>query len=123
MKVEVILKKGKPHVRDQKLKYSVYCLYCPVSKEIKYIGFTSQDLRQRMTTHIYEGFTMKTKKAKWIKSIIKKGYPLYGRILRTYDTRSEAWGMENYLIESISEKRVLYNTDSQGRGFGLAKKR
>ena len=46
----------------QKLTFKIYCLKCPFTLEIKYIGVTSQSLKERLYKHIYEAKSIKRNK-------------------------------------------------------------
>jgi hypothetical protein len=51
--------------------YKIYCLWCPVAEEIKYVGQTSVSLSQRLSGHLSE--RTNTVKSLWIQSLLKEG--------------------------------------------------
>jgi len=80
----------------------IYSLKHPITKEIRYIGKTSQSLKTRLYQHIYEatkkGF--KTHKISWIKSLKNKGLiPVIDIIEEVPE--SEVNDVEKYWIQQL----------------------
>lgn len=54
-------------------KFKIYCLKCPISKEIRYIGVTTQKLSVRLSQHIWDSKKRSTMyKSNWINSLSEK---------------------------------------------------
>jgi len=55
--------------------YKIYSLNCPLTNEIRYIGYTSLSLEKRLSNHISESSKKSSKatyKINWIKSLKNK---------------------------------------------------
>ena len=49
----------------------IYALLDPRTREIRYVGFTSRTLEERLSNHVSDCFHSKTHCANWIKSLLK----------------------------------------------------
>lgn len=98
-------------------KYKIYALLNPVSKNIRYIGFTSTSLKRRLRNHINEAKSKNQShihKNKWILKIIKvyKKEPLIV-LIKSFENEKDAKNLE---IELISKLKNLTNTTKGGEG-------
>ena len=59
--------------KNKKTKTVIYTLEDPITNEIRYIGKTTDNLKKRLTGHIYTSKKVKNHRCNWIKSIIDKG--------------------------------------------------
>lgn len=111
-------------MEKQELTFRIYCLKCPYTLKIKYIGVTSQELKDRLYKHIYEAKSIKRNKkdlkSHWIREILKKGK-------RPIICLIEFANIKNYAIkELLWQKRFekeLVNTKFSARGNGVVLKR
>ncbi len=55
------------------MKYKIYTLNDPDTKEVKYVGKTSQSLKRRLAQHIRETYKVRNYRTNWIKQILFKG--------------------------------------------------
>lgn len=55
------------------MKYKIYTLNDPDTKEVRYVGKTSQSLKRRLAQHIRETYKVRNYKTNWIKQILFKG--------------------------------------------------
>ncbi len=108
-------------VEKKRDDYIIYCLYCPTEKAIIYIGRSSQELRIRLIGHINDSFSGTSKKSLWLNDVIKKHKAVYARVLFSCKGELKAKQLERELINRISQKRYLVNTDCTGKGYGLAR--
>lgn len=83
------------------MKYKIYTLEHPISKEIRYIGFTSMALNIRLNSHIYEARNTRinTKNSCWIKSLLKKGLKPKIELLDEFNDNWQFW--EQYWISQF----------------------
>lgn len=56
-----------------KNNYSIYKLIDPITNNVRYIGVTTNSLKNRLYQHKYNSKKLKTHSAKWINSLLKKG--------------------------------------------------
>lgn len=96
----------------------IYSLSCPISKEVRYIGFTSRKvLNKRYFEHLRKSIlSIKTKKNNWIKSLLNKG--LYPIIEIVEEVRKENWqDSERYWIAQFKAWGFnLCNSTDGGEG-------
>ena len=105
------------------MKYKTYTLNHPVTNEIRYIGYTSTSLKERLRCHIKDSKSKRyknTHRAKWITSLSNCNLEPTINILNEYNTKEEAVFNE---IKLIFEYRLLgYNlvngTDGGEGGTG-----
>jgi group I intron endonuclease len=98
----------------ENIKYTIYKLTDPISDEIRYIGLTFNDLKQRLKSHCSEN--SKSHKSNWIQQLKSKGLkPLIESIegdISSYDYCCER---EIYWIDKFkSEGHPLTNMASGG---------
>src|SRR5579864_1213223 len=67
----------------------IYGLIDPITQELRYIGFTVQTLRARLSKHISDVKKETTHKANWIKSLLNKG--LKPEIFLLQETNKNEW--------------------------------
>lgn len=104
----------------QKLTFKIYCLKCPFTLEIKYIGVTSQSLKERLYKHIYEAKSTKRNKndlkSFWIRDTLKKGKrPI---ICLIEYAKSKNFAIKEFLWQKTFEKSIV-NTKFSVRGNSL----
>jgi hypothetical protein len=80
------------------IKYTIYKLIDPVTNEIRYIGLTFNNLKQRLKSHINEN--VKSHKCQWIKKLKSEGLkPLIESVENSISTYEEACEREIFYIE------------------------
>lgn len=82
----------------------LYCLRCPYTMEIRYIGITCKDIKSRLKRHIYESKYRDNHKSNWIKSLNGKD-PIIEIIIDNL-SYEESLRLE---VEYISKYRKIYN--------------
>lgn len=83
-------------------EYKIYKLIDPVSKEVRYIGYTSGTLENRLRYHIYDCNKLNTHKCNWIKSLLKKDLkPIIETICICFDL-NDALQKEVFYISKYS---------------------
>jgi hypothetical protein len=103
---------GSPDLYDSDFQYSVYVLYCPVGKRIRYVGQTRFALYWRLALHRQEatahGFS---EKQKWLRSLRALGtMPLIRKVAK-FKTRGEAKAYETQLIKALWPRCPLLNKE------------
>jgi hypothetical protein len=94
--------------------YKIYCLACPISCKIRYIGITSQDPIVRKMQHIYQcrsNCKKNSYKIDWLKSI--NCNPLF-KVLKIVNSLKEARNLELKLIDKYKISRKLVNLKDKG---------
>lgn len=86
--------------------YSVYALYCPVFKSIRYIGVSTVPIPQRIKGH-YQDKSMNPLKSGWLVLLTRRNKKPSYRVLYSGLNRKEALGIESRIIRKY--KRRLYN--------------
>lgn len=96
------------------IKYTIYKLIDPISNEIRYIGLTFNDLKQRLKSHCYE--RSKSHKSNWINQLKSKGLkPLIESIEGDISSYDDVCEREIYWIDKYkSEGHPLTNMASGG---------
>lgn len=74
-------------MKVQNNKTNIYTLSCPITKEIRYIGKTSQSLRIRLNLHLCKCEKEKNHKSSWIKHLKLKGLRPEIELLEVCDTQ------------------------------------
>lgn len=93
-------------------KFKIYCLKDPITYEIRYIGYTSTSLTQRLRSHISDRNKKSiSHKINWIRSIVDKGMKPIIEQLDARNTLDEILSLE---IEYISKYENLTNSTSGG---------
>lgn len=80
-------------------QHIIYGLFDPVTKELKYIGITSNQKRRYVDHHNPSKLKENTYKNNWIKSLLTQGLKAEMVILETYETAVELPQAEIELIE------------------------
>ncbi|MEK6879944.1 MAG: NUMOD3 domain-containing DNA-binding protein, partial [Nanoarchaeota archaeon] len=105
-----------------KKQYKTYCLRHPITLEIKYIGFASTSLKERLYDHLRlrESKDKNTYKSRWIRKLIKEGNPPIICLINTFYSNKEALNDEVILIDKYKNLGYsLTNSTSGGEGtFG-----
>ena len=99
-------------------------IYGLVSSEnidvIKYVGKTNQKINKRINDHIRESYKLKTKKDKWIQSVINSGYSIKYQIIEECDESN--WLIrEKYWISKINDLTNISKGGDGGRGLVATK--
>lgn len=80
------------------IKYTIYKLIDPNTNQIRYIGLTFNDLKQRLKSHLSE--PGKSHKNFWIRKLKKEGFkPLIESVEENISTYEEACQREIYYID------------------------
>lgn len=98
----------------EEIKYTIYKLIDPNSNEIRYIGLTFNDLKQRLKSHYSEN--SKSHKSNWVKNLKLNGLkPIIEPIEENILSYDEVCEREIYWINKFkSEGHPLTNMDSGG---------
>ena len=102
----------------------VYYLQDPITKEIRYVGVTTQTLNNRLSGHIYDA---KNKKGRhvlhWIASILEQGLKPEIHLIEECD--DSIWqDREMYWIKEYKDRGYnLTNIDKGGNGVVTKEKR
>lgn len=123
----------------QEIKYTIYKLIDPISNEIRYIGLTSNSLKQRLKSHLSD--SGKTHKCNWIRKLKYQGlkpiiepveenissledcclreiyYISYYRNIGCNLTNSSSGGYINYKVSD--ETRLKMSISAKNRSFKL----
>lgn len=108
----------------ENVKYTIYKLIDPMTNEIRYIGLTFNDLKQRLKSHCSE--KSKSHKSNWVQSLIKQGLkPIIESIednILSYDEvcereifyinkyKSEGYRLTNMASGGNKNKKMSYET-------------
>ena len=104
------------------MKVKLYCLYNPMTCEIRYIGRTKRELRVRLNEHICNA----NKKSKnkylytWIRSLLKNGIRPKIKQLTIVEGWEQSHIKEREIINKYKDKFNLVNMEDRGEG-GLNK--
>ena len=98
----------------EEIKYTIYKLIDPISNEIRYVGLTFNDLKQRLKSHCSEKSS--SHKSNWIKNLKSKGLkPIIESIEDNVSTYDEVCVQEIYWIDKLkNEGHPLTNMASGG---------
>jgi group I intron endonuclease len=98
----------------EEIKYTIYKLIDPISNDIRYIGLTFNDLKQRLKSHCSE--KSKSHKSNWIQQLKSKGLkPLIESIENNILSYDDVCNREIYWIEKYKlEGHPLTNMASGG---------
>lgn len=97
------------------MKYYIYTLSCPITKEVKYVG-KSKNPKRRYYQHIYEKTV--TYKNNWIKSLQAKGLKPILDVIDEYDCEKECFKAEVYWISQFKTWGFkLANLSNGGEGY------
>lgn len=104
------------------MKVKIYCLYNPMTCEIRYIGRTKREIKIRLNEHICNA--KKEGKNKylytWIRSLLKNGIRPKIKQLTIVEGWEESHKLERFLINKYKDKFRLTNMEDRGEG-GLNK--
>lgn len=103
-------------MRNNKL----YCLRCPYTLEIRYIGITCKDIRGRLQRHINESRYRDNHKSNWIKKLTSEGKSPIIEIMVDNLTYEESLLLEVEYIKKYKEICNLVNI-SEGGDFNPSK--
>lgn len=91
----------------ENVKYTIYKLIDPMTNEIRYIGLTFNDLKQRLKSHCSE--KSKSHKSSWVQSLIKQGLK---PIIESIE--------DNILsYDEVCEREVFYINKYKSEGYRL----
>ena len=95
--------------------HSIYVLYCPIKKQIVYVGMTSLPLTQRLKMHLWEANSnsyFNKREKEWLKELQDLGLSPLIRRVAIANNRDIAKKKELKVIVSIMAKRELLNFQS-----------
>ena len=94
--------------------YKIYCLKCPTTKRVRYVGVTVSDLRVRLSQHVHDAKKGGTHKRYWINSLSNRP------IIELIETcNKDNWEeKERFWIAHFNN---LTNTREGGAGIVLSK--
>lgn len=106
--------------------FTIYTLSCPLSKTVKYVGVTRQQLKSRLSGHKTGGNGYNSELTRWIKGLTQP--PIIEPVLEFFaNNHHEACLEENFWIEQFGQwgfellnrkdrsgKYVLHTSDSFG---------
>lgn len=92
----------------------LYCLRCPYTLEIRYIGITSKDIKGRLQRHIHESKYRDNYKSNWIKKLTSEGREPIIEIIIDNLTYEESLILEVEYIKKYREKCNLVNVSEGG---------
>ncbi len=97
--------------------FRIYVLYCPVEKQIRYVGYTSGALYYRLHQHCSEsrqyGERWLGPKGPWIKGLVALDLLPFIRCIAGFHEAKEAKAFEAEMIRHIGAKRLLHNRDKK----------
>jgi group I intron endonuclease len=98
----------------EEIKYTIYKLIDPLTNEIRYIGLTFNDLKQRLRSHCSE--KSRSHKSNWIRKIISQGHrPIIEVVEEDISSYDECCEKEIYYIEKyLSGGHPLTNMATGG---------
>lgn len=106
----------------KELGYTVYALWCPLERHIKYIGYTSLPPWSRFQAHLAEAkresANSSTDKVIWLKELADKGLMPVMRILRCFKHKIPAYRLEAELISLLKLRRPLANQSAGCANWG-----
>ena len=92
--------------------YLLYSLNDPITKDVRYIGYTSKTLEERFNSHWYgRNFKKKSHKLNWFKKLEEKVLKPYIKLICTSDSLKEILELEVYYISLYDN---LTNSTSGG---------
>lgn len=95
--------------------YQIYCLKCPNTNEIRYIGYTCQILIKRYRCHLDDVKKTRSHKTNWIKSLlINNQKPIIESLENNIQTLEEASRLEVEYIDKY--KKLGYNLTNSTSG-------
>lgn len=117
--------KGKAYIRNlvsvsgkyEHFPHLVYVLYCPVAKQIRYVGYTSSAPYLRLASHLADSRARiyKSTKEAWICGLAEKNmFPII-RVIRGFKTKKEALHYEFATVEKVKWARILYNINGRAK--------
>lgn len=84
----------------EEIKYTIYKLIDPITNEVRYIGLTFNDLKQRLKSHCNE--KSKSHKSNWIQKLKSEGFkPIIESIEDNISTYDECCEREIFYIEKF----------------------
>jgi len=98
--------------------YTFYSLSDPITNEVRYIGVTTLDAKQRFAQHKCSALRRmedQTHKTKWFRSLLKKGLVPILSILKVYECSDSSW--ESIEQELITSYPNLTNHHPGGQGI------
>jgi len=102
------------------MEFKIYTLNNPITNEVRYIGYTSTSLEERLRHHIKDCKYKKSRKVNWIKKLISENITPTINLLCIYKTLDEAKFNEIKLIFEyrLSGYDLVNGTDGGEGGYG-----
>lgn len=94
--------------------FTIYNLIDPTTKEIKYVGQTTQHLKGRMKGHIRDARRFNSNKDLWVREVTSLGKRPLCNALHITDNSNEADRLERYYIKLFEAAGSLLNSTSGG---------
>lgn len=101
------------------IQYKIYTLNHPITNEVRYIGYTSESLKERLRNHIrhVDKYSVSTYKNNWIRKLLKDGLIPIIKLLDSSDSLHEALQKEIKLIAEHKQSGArLTNSTNGGEG-------
>jgi len=99
----------------------IYCLICPITLKVRYIGRTTVSLPMRLSQHVFKAKHNRdsTHKSNWIRSLLKMNSRPFIRTLCVVNGWNESYEKEKELINK--HKHRLLNHNDRGGGNNAPK--
>lgn len=96
----------------------LYCLKCPLTGLIRYIGYTTMAIEKRLRFHVNSSTKgdRNTHRGKWITSLLSQGLKPVAECLVSFDCLEQAKRMEVFLIAHYKQFCNLVNGTPGGDG-------
>src|SRR6478752_4692081 len=99
------------------MKYKIYTLSHPLTKEVRYVGRTIDTLASRLSKHVFERNRGKNRRCYWINKLYKEGLKPIIEVLDTTDNEIDYFWLETYWIHQFRQWGFnLINATDGGEG-------
>lgn len=94
----------------------IYCLICPLTLKVRYIGRTKTSLPMRLSQHIFKAKRNvdTTHKSNWIRSLLKINSKPFIKTLCVVDGWEESYKKERELINKYKHRLLNHNDRGEG---------
>lgn len=94
----------------------IYCLICPLTLKVRYIGRTKVSLPMRLSQHVFKAKRNvdNTHKSNWIRSLLKINSKPFIRTLCVVDGWEESYKKERELINKYKHRLLNHNDRGEG---------
>ena len=100
----------------EEIKYTIYKLIDPITNEIRYIGLTFNDLKQRLKSHCSD--VNKTHKSNWVRKLKSQGFkPIIEPVEENISSYEECCSREIYYIQYY--RNIGCNLTNSASGGGV----